>query len=167
MMKVIRGKAARNIVLPLAFVGLIPMASGCFGSFELTKKVYDYNRSIDGDKWVQWGAFLVLNIIPVYGVATWIDALFANSVEFWTGRNPIVASADGTQTVYGPNGEVASATVTAPGVMDLTITDANGVRHSLTLVGEGESVAAYDDAGRLLGRAADLSGTPALLAAVQ
>lgn len=33
--------------------------------------------------------FLVLTWVPVYGVATLADALVFNSVEFWTGKNPI------------------------------------------------------------------------------
>jgi hypothetical protein len=33
-----------------------------------------------------------LNIVPVYSVATLADAVFANTVEFWTGENPVASA---------------------------------------------------------------------------
>lgn len=32
---------------------------------------------------------VALNIIPVYGIATFADAVVLNAVEFWTGKNPL------------------------------------------------------------------------------
>ncbi|HEY9122804.1 MAG TPA: DUF3332 family protein, partial [Bacteroidales bacterium] len=48
----------------------------------------DWNGSL-GDKFVKEAVFLVLNIIPVYGVCTFVDAIVLNLVEFWTGSNPM------------------------------------------------------------------------------
>jgi hypothetical protein len=33
--------------------------------------------------------FYVLNIIPVYGVAAFIDVVILNLIEFWSGSNPV------------------------------------------------------------------------------
>ncbi len=65
--------------------------TGCFGSFSLTKKAYDFNKGL-GDKWIQWVVFLVIGG-PVAGITFTVDALVLNSLEFWTGSNP-VASGD-------------------------------------------------------------------------
>ncbi|NTX15380.1 DUF3332 domain-containing protein [Myxococcus sp. CA056] len=82
--------------LAVLCAGFISMhATGCFGSFKLTQKIWQFNKNISGEKFVQWLMFLVLVIVPVYGIGTLIDALIINSIEFWSGNNP-VSSADGT-----------------------------------------------------------------------
>ncbi|MFP2931805.1 DUF3332 domain-containing protein [Pyxidicoccus sp. 3LG] len=72
-------------------------ASGCFGQFKLTQAIWNFNKNISGNKFVQWLMFLVLVIVPVYGIGALVDALVINSIEFWTGSNP-VSSADGVDT---------------------------------------------------------------------
>ncbi len=67
------------------------LSSGCFASFNLTRKVYNFNKGV-GDKWVNEVVFLVMLIVPVYEVAGAIDVLILNSIEFWTGDNPVSAS---------------------------------------------------------------------------
>ena len=64
--------------------------SGCTGTFMLTKKVYNLHRQQE-DKWTDELLFLCFTIIPVYGLATLGDAIVFNSIEFWTGDNPIEA----------------------------------------------------------------------------
>jgi hypothetical protein len=138
--------------------------AGCFGNFALTRKVYDYNEDVSPDKWVRWLVFLVLNVVPVYGFATLFDALFANSIEFWTGENPVTADAGAERVVHGPNGEIGRATFLAPGLVDLELTDANGVSYELRLVRETDSIAAYRRDGRFLMRIGDRDGAADVLA---
>ena len=64
------------------------LTAGCTGSFNLTRKVYNFHRS-QSDKWADELAFLLVALTPVYGVATFADAVVFNSIEFWTGKNPI------------------------------------------------------------------------------
>ena len=105
--------------------GFVPMSTAAFfGEFRLIRKVYNFNKSVDPDKWVQWFVFIVLSIVPIYGLASLIDTLFANSVEFWTGENPITA--DVTRTIRGENGEVATATFRPGGIVDLEIAAPDG-----------------------------------------
>jgi hypothetical protein len=66
------------------------LLSSCIGSFGLTKKVYSWNNSL-GNKFVNELVFICANIIPVYSVSVWIDAVVLNSIEFWTG-NKVIAS---------------------------------------------------------------------------
>src|SRR5688500_7596485 len=74
-------------VLCVCFLSL--HVSGCFGKFSLTRAMWDFNKNISGNKFVQWAVFLVMVIVPVYGIGTLVDALVINSIEFWTGSNPI------------------------------------------------------------------------------
>lgn len=84
-----------------ALLALAVSAQACYGPFELTKKLYDWNGSL-GDKWVVEGAFLLLNIVPVYDVAVFADAIVLNSVKFWTGKSMLeskVIKQDGIKAV--------------------------------------------------------------------
>jgi DNA-binding MarR family transcriptional regulator len=63
------------------------LSAGCFGKFQLTRKVYDINQSID-DKYVRSAATWIFVIVPVYGLAALLDLIVFNVIEFWTGENP-------------------------------------------------------------------------------
>ncbi len=71
-----------------ALLSTVLLLSSCIGSFKLTNSVYNWNKGI-GDKFVNELVFLACNIVPVYGVAVTIDALILNSIEFWSGNNPM------------------------------------------------------------------------------
>ena len=83
-------KFIRNAAMTLATVAML---SSCMGSFTLTKKVYNWNENA-GDKWVNEVVFLALNILPVYSVTMFADAVVLNSVEFWTGERLIADSGE-------------------------------------------------------------------------
>ena len=154
----------RRIIATVALAAFLPLATvGCFGSFELTRKVYKFNKEIDPDKWIQEFTFLVISIIPIYGIAGLIDVLFANSVEFWTGENPITSDAGETRTLYGANGEIVRATFQKDGSVDLTVIESSGSTHAITVVQEGETLAARDTDGNLLARVVDVDGRPAVV----
>src|ERR1041384_1872981 len=74
----------------LAAALVLMSTAGCFGSWNLTRKLWAWNKSVSPNKWVQWFVFLALVIIPVYEVCGGLgDTLIFNSVEFWTGTNPM------------------------------------------------------------------------------
>ncbi len=101
-------KRAFRLFATLSLVALSLQMTGCFGKFGLTRAMWDFNKNISGNKFVQWAVFLVMVIVPVYGVGVLVDSLVINSIEFWTGENP-VSSADGsdsnTRVVRLGNGE--------------------------------------------------------------
>ena len=55
-------------------------------------------------KFVNEIVFLAFHIVPVYEVAYFADVLVLNSIEFWSGSNPI-AQVGTEKTVQGENGE--------------------------------------------------------------
>ncbi len=73
------------------------LSTGCYGSFELTKKLYTWNGSVCGTEkgpgsgaaWGNEAVFLLCNFIPVYGFCVMIDSIILNSIEFWTKKNPM------------------------------------------------------------------------------
>jgi hypothetical protein len=67
------------------------LSAGCFGKFQLTRKLYDINQGID-DKYVRSATTWVFVIVPVYGVVGLLDFVVFNVIEFWTGENPVVSA---------------------------------------------------------------------------
>ena len=76
--------------------------SSCVGSFGLFNRLSSWNQSV-GNKFVNELVFLAFNIVPVYGVAYLADALVINSIEFWSGSNPMANVGD-VKKVKGENG---------------------------------------------------------------
>lgn len=66
--------------------------TSCFGSFEMIKKVYNWNDSVSSSKFVKTLLFYVMNFIPIYGIAGFLDVVIFNLIEFWGGSNPIAMS---------------------------------------------------------------------------
>ncbi|MFN4235323.1 MAG: DUF3332 domain-containing protein [Bacteroidia bacterium] len=77
-----------TLVIMSALLVFTTTLQSCIGSFSLTRKVYEFNKSV-GNNWIQELVFLVFCAIPVYGIATFIDAVILNLIEFWTGSNPL------------------------------------------------------------------------------
>lgn len=76
--------------------------SSCIGSFGLTHKLLDWNRNIDS-KFVNELVFVAFWIVPVYEISALADILVLNSIEFWSGNNP-VADAGSVKTIEGKEG---------------------------------------------------------------
>ena len=64
------------------------MSFGCHGKYALFNTLHKWNGSL-GSKWVNSIVHFILWIIPVYGICLWVDWLILNTVEFWTGSNPL------------------------------------------------------------------------------
>jgi len=90
-------KLAVTLMVCCAFV-----FSSCIGSFALHRKVLNWNEGI-GDRWANEVVFLALNIVPVYSIVYLADILVINSVEFWSGENPVASIGD-VRKVKGENG---------------------------------------------------------------
>jgi len=81
------------------------LSAGCFGKFQLTKKLYDINQSID-EKYVRSAATWIF-IIP-YALTGILDFVLFNVIEFWTGENPVV-EAKVTKVYANGNGRAVLA----------------------------------------------------------
>ncbi|MEY2830049.1 MAG: hypothetical protein RIQ33_1907 [Bacteroidota bacterium] len=105
MNKSILSKASKPLMFSALSLLLITQ-TGCFGSFSLTKKVYEFNKSVSPSKVVQNIVFWAFCVIPVYEICSSVDAIILNLIEFWTGSNPL-SMAEGQreeQVVMGKDG---------------------------------------------------------------
>ena len=97
----------RSIATGMVLVALLATTSACYGPFNLTRSVYKWNGNVKGsgevsEKWMKEIIFLALVILPVYQLSSLADAFIFNSIEFWTGQNPVKVSqspSNGTKTV--------------------------------------------------------------------
>ena len=96
-MKKFNLKMADTVMICGAF-----LFSSCIGSFSLHNKLVSWNQSIS-NKFVNELVFLAFNIIPIYGVCYLADIVVINSIEFWSGSNPMASIGD-VKKVKGENG---------------------------------------------------------------
>ena len=74
-------------------VALLPLATSCYGRFQLVRNVYEANSSVK-DKYVRSAVTWLFVVVPVYGLAGLVDFLVLNVIEFWQGKNPAVGESD-------------------------------------------------------------------------
>lgn len=77
------GKAVALVLV--VSVGVV-FSAGCFGKFQLTRSLYEANKSVE-DKYLR-SAVTWLFVIP-YGITGFLDFAIFNLIEFWSGENPV------------------------------------------------------------------------------
>lgn len=79
------------------------LCSSCIGSFGLWNQLKSWNQGIS-NKFVNEIVFFAFHVVPVYEVSYLADILVLNSIEFWSGSNPL-AEVGNVKTIEGENGE--------------------------------------------------------------
>lgn len=158
-----KGKTMKKMCLLLATVVLL---SSCTGSFQLANKVHTFNREIE-DKWVEEFVFIGLSALQVYSVTLFIDLVYLNAVEFWTGENPLSASKTaGSQERIKVDDQEALMTYLPDGRVKIDIndggflferTDSGAIATSLdgetlyrAVTNPDGTVSVYDNSGELI-----------------
>lgn len=91
----------RIVASLLAAVVASSTLTGCYGKFALTRKVYQINGQVS-DKYLRSAVTWAFIIVPVYGVASFLDFVLFNTIEFWSGHNPV---AEGEKDFYYAEGD--------------------------------------------------------------
>ena len=92
----------KNTILKLMVLVVLLATSlqGCFGKFALTRKLYTMNSEVE-NKYLRSGLTWVLLIVPVYHVVGLVDFVVFNTIEFWSGSNPVAKGEKTFQYVDG------------------------------------------------------------------
>lgn len=104
-----RHKSIRTAIVAV-ILSLSLLTTSCIGSFSLTKKVMAWNNQV-GSKFVNELVFVAFWIVPVYEITALSDLLVVNSIEFWSGVNPVATStrrlegSDGTRYIVKCDGK--------------------------------------------------------------
>ena len=156
-----KGKMLINRIVAAIVVGsFLTVTTACFGPFNLTRNVYHWNSGIKGsgevnDKWMKEFVFFGMIIIPVYMFATLLDAFVFNSIQFWTGDNPVKgtdAGGDGATRVVRLGGVTVKVAESDQGA---TVTyERNGiVERRATIETSATGYRLIDETGVLLAEA--------------
>ena len=156
-----KGKTLRKRIVAGMVVGsFLTVTTACYGPFNLTKNVYHWNSNIKGssevnEKWMKEFVFFGMIIIPVYMFSALLDAFIFNSIQFWSGNNPVKANeagSDGATRVV----QLGGLTVTmAESDRGTTVTyERNGiVERRATIETNATGYRLIDDTGALLAEA--------------
>jgi hypothetical protein len=130
---------------------------GCIGQFGLSGKVRQFNLDVSQDRWGREIVFVLLHVIPVYGFAGFADMIIFNSIEFWSGKNPIngkpsVTPISDNRSFENEDGAVLSMTLREDGSIDVEAVSAEGDRHFVNLVRMGRGVVARDRSNAVIAR---------------
>ncbi len=112
-------------ICTLALAGLL---NGCFGSFGATKLLWNFNRNVHSNVFVQTIVMWCFTILPAYGAVIFADWAVINIIEFFQGSNPI-----GSNLEYTPNEDGS-----------VTAMDENGNTLKFTAVGENRMIVERD-----------------------
>lgn len=92
-------KTYLSVAIVLTLAGSM-LTTSCIGNFALFNKLLAWNKTID-NKFVNELVFFAFWCVPVYEVAAAADLFVINSIEFWSGNNPIAA---GKKVIEGNDG---------------------------------------------------------------
>jgi hypothetical protein len=158
----------RSLIASLLFIVLALSNTACIGRMATSGLVRNFNLEVTQSQWGRELVFLCLYIIPVYPTAGAIDLIIVNSIEFWTGTNPIdggerLARAGETRHVVSADGSEATSTLRDDGSIDLEVRAADGSTHFLNVIREEGQVVARDSDGRRVARVDSSTGEVATI----
>ncbi len=133
-------------ILALLCAGAIAL-TGCYGSYAVFNKVHKWNGTF-GNKWANFCMHVLLWIVPVYELSLLGDALLFNSIEFWSGSNPM-ASGD-SYFEKDAQGNSVAAVKNEDGSLSVQYTTSKGETTNLTLQRDENVVRALDANGEVV-----------------
>lgn len=74
-----------------AALALALLTPGCLGPDNLYNGIKNWNATVADQDWLNEVIFIGFWIIPVYPIAAIGDIVIFNTIEYWTGDNPIDA----------------------------------------------------------------------------
>src|SRR5689334_12499161 len=143
----------RAIVTSLVLVGFMTVSAACYGPFNLTRNVYHWNSNIKGsgevnEKWMKEIVFFGMIVIPVYMFSALLDAFVFNSIQFWSGDNPIKLTRDADGYIHEV--QLGDTTISAVWSEDhrlaaLTYRQQGQITKTATIVEQGGSFRMVED----------------------
>lgn len=89
------------------------LMNACVGSFSLFNKLAKWNKNATNSKFLNELIFILIS--PAYAVCTVADVFVLNTIEFWSGSNPVAANVGKTQNVMGSDGRMYAVTTLKDG----------------------------------------------------
>lgn len=151
----------RKIAVLAALLAVGSTLSGCYGSFSLSKKMYQFNGSI-GNKYIK-SLVTFLTFWNVYPAIAFVDVAVLNLVEFWTGSNPVASNSTKDFDQKLADGTRLQARNLADGRLLVTVTPLNGETKTAVLAREVDGIKATDTDGEFVAKVASAADGSQLL----
>jgi len=87
MLKNVSKVTVKKITMVMIATSLTGALSACVGSNAVTEKVMQFNVGVVDNRYARGGVNILLT--PVYALTLAVDIVVINSLEFWTGENPV------------------------------------------------------------------------------
>ena len=149
----------RVTALLISLVMLGTIGTGCIGRFALSGKVRAFNLEATEDRFGREILFVCLYVIPVYPFAGAIDMIIVNSIEFWTGTNPIDGGDSVTPIALNEwttdDGTHVTMLHRPDNSIDVTLISAEGEERFVNLMRGETGVIASNGAGEVIATSSD------------
>jgi len=150
----------RKLVVAGVLVCFMAATTACYGPFNLTKNVYHWNSGIKGsgevsDKWMKEFVFFGMIVVPVYMFSALLDWFIFNSIQFWSGDNPVKAAdlnRDGATKMVVLGETTIRWTATNEGAA-VTYERHGTVERRATIISSGAGYRLIDESGIVLAEA--------------
>ena len=150
----------RKGVVCIVLANFIGVSTACFGPFNLTKTVHHWNGGIKGsgevsEKWMKELVFFGMIVVPIYRFSALLDAFIFNSIQFWSGNNPIKASEldDDGQTKVAQVGDLTMRWTSTSEGATVTYERHGVVERRATIVSSATGYRLLDERGMTLAEA--------------
>jgi len=90
MLNKISKVAVKKVAMVAVAASLTTTLSACVGSNAVTDKIMQFNLEVVDNRYARGGVNILLT--PVYALTLVVDVIVFNSLEFWTGENPLNGS---------------------------------------------------------------------------
>jgi hypothetical protein len=151
----------RAVAVLSALLAVGSTLSSCYGSFGLTKKVYQFNGKL-GDKWIN-SLFVFLVGGPVYGLAGTADVVIFNLIEFWTGSNPVAFNETKGFDQKMADGTRVQGQKLTDGRLEVKLTPVQGESKVVVLDQQVDGIKATDTEGAFVAKVASAADGRTLL----
>ena len=82
----------------VGLLGFSVLFTSCIGSFSAFNGLREWNENATNNKFGNEVIFIALWVIPVYQIASLGDFIIFNSIEFWSGKNPLAMNEGESET---------------------------------------------------------------------
>lgn len=98
----------RHLKVSAIMLAATLFTTSCVGSFSLFNHIAKWNKSATSSKFLNEIIFILIS--PAYVACSVVDALVLNTIEFWSGSNPVAQKVGTTQEVLGKDGRYYAVT---------------------------------------------------------
>lgn len=98
----------KHLKVSALFLAAALLTSSCVGSFSLFNHLAKWNTHATGSKFLNEIIFILIS--PAYAVCSVVDVLVLNTIEFWSGSNPMAQKVGTTQEITGQDGLLYAVT---------------------------------------------------------